>query len=343
VYINDERQGGSKCGNHTASHLNRYIDEVISPWIEHIDIYMDNAATNKTWTVFAWAYEKVKFSSKISSIRISFMVPGHTKFTPDNLFSCISRTYKNSDVMITDDLVKIITQYAQCCTTSSSQFYDFQDMMRSKFNTIKNIKLYHDFKFVKDLVTGNETIEARVRAYDGGYTDITIQFVDVSKINDNTMATLQQFDYTKQKKSKPLSKEKLVDLEKCVQYVPHEKRVFYDTIKCENDLYGKVAEAEDIKKQVLMDEFTLVEQKLIVNVLKQNDLGAKKAEFGAKMIEYGIDLNDVTWVPNHIKIFAERKKLIFSKVKELQAKYKMACTKALTVAGIKINSSKSRK
>lgn len=76
VFINDERQGGPKCANHTISHLNQYIEQVSTPWIQHLDFYMDNAATNKNWMVLAWAHEIVKFSDHITSIRISFMLPG---------------------------------------------------------------------------------------------------------------------------------------------------------------------------------------------------------------------------------------------------------------------------
>jgi hypothetical protein len=94
---------------------------------------------------------------------------------------------------------------------------------------------------------------------------------------------------------------------------------------------------------VLIEVFTLPEQKLIVNMLKQSNLGAKKAEFEAKMKEYGVDLDDEVWMPNCITIFADHRKYMHSKTKELQARYEVACKKALTDAGIKVNTPKSKK
>jgi len=40
------------------------------------------------------------------------MIPGHTKFVPDQLFSKIAKTYNKSDVFTTVELQNVVLQYA---------------------------------------------------------------------------------------------------------------------------------------------------------------------------------------------------------------------------------------
>ena len=55
----------------------------------------------------AWACEM-----RLSFLRISFLIAGHTKFSPDLLFSRIARSYHKSDVFNTAELREIVSRYA---------------------------------------------------------------------------------------------------------------------------------------------------------------------------------------------------------------------------------------
>lgn len=67
--------------------------------MKRVHIFLDNASnTNKNAYMIAWALEMVQHE-KFDVIRISFMIPGHTKFAPD-LFSKVSKSYGISDVIL---------------------------------------------------------------------------------------------------------------------------------------------------------------------------------------------------------------------------------------------------
>lgn len=152
--------------------------------------------------------------------------------------------------MTTNDLVNIIAPYAQCRTTTSSQIFGYKTMLSDKFNKINKLKSYKDFLFTKNS-TNQVTVSAKAHMYDGEWIDITEQFVKEGKHNINTTQNKDQFSYAMVKKSKPLDAAKLLDLEKCARHVPHDKQLFYIALKTENSIYGKIAEAEDIRQEML--------------------------------------------------------------------------------------------
>ena len=51
----------------------------------------------------------------LNYFRVSFMVPGHTKFAPDLLFSRIASAYHKSDVFNQADLELAAMSYATVC------------------------------------------------------------------------------------------------------------------------------------------------------------------------------------------------------------------------------------
>ena len=59
----------------------------------------------------SWACEMIQ-QGKLDLVRISFLIAGHTRFSPDLLFSKITKMYNQSDVFSTDELKDVITHYA---------------------------------------------------------------------------------------------------------------------------------------------------------------------------------------------------------------------------------------
>ena len=76
VYLFDERIG-PKNTDHTVSYLGDFISKS-APWIKRVHLFLDNAT-------MAWAYEMVQ-QYILDLFHISFLVAGHTKFSPDLLF-----------------------------------------------------------------------------------------------------------------------------------------------------------------------------------------------------------------------------------------------------------------
>lgn len=97
VYLFDKRVG-PKNTNHMVSYLTHYIAQ-LPKWICRLHLFLDNTCTtNKNWYTMAWASEMVQ-QGRLDFIRICFLIAGHTKFTPDILFSKIAQTYNKSDVL----------------------------------------------------------------------------------------------------------------------------------------------------------------------------------------------------------------------------------------------------
>jgi len=95
----------------------------------------------------AWAMEMFQ-QGTLDFIRVSFMIPGHTKFVPDLLFSKISKTYNKSDVFTTVELQKVILLYAEVVVDDGSIVSDWQNKL-SKCSKFPGIRSLHDFLSVK--------------------------------------------------------------------------------------------------------------------------------------------------------------------------------------------------
>ena len=75
-------------------------------------LFLDNTcSTNKNYYLMSWAYEIVQ-QQKLQFLRVLFLLAGHTKFSPNLLFSKVAQSYICSDVFNTDEL-KDISPYAE--------------------------------------------------------------------------------------------------------------------------------------------------------------------------------------------------------------------------------------
>ena len=73
---------------------------------------MDNAgSTNKNQYLIAAAMEIVQ-ENLLKFFRFSFMIAGHTKFDPDQLFSSIARAFNTADTFNIAQLAELISKYA---------------------------------------------------------------------------------------------------------------------------------------------------------------------------------------------------------------------------------------
>ena len=102
---------GPKNTDHTISYIIHFLSTLPS-WIKRIHLFLDNASsTNKNLYTMGWALEMVQ-QRRLDFIRVSFFIAGHTKFTPDLLFSKVAKTYNSSDVFTAKELSSIASQYA---------------------------------------------------------------------------------------------------------------------------------------------------------------------------------------------------------------------------------------
>ena len=100
----------------------------------------------------AWASELIQ-QGKLDFIRISFLIAGHTKFTPDLLFSKIAQRYNRSDVFSTKELCEVIALHAEVIVDSGEIVCNWRANL-AKYSKFPGIRTFHDFVFTKHLVTG---------------------------------------------------------------------------------------------------------------------------------------------------------------------------------------------
>ena len=109
--------------------------------------------------MMAWACEMIQ-QGKLSFVRISFLIAGHTKFSPDLLFSKIAQSYNKSDVFTTLELKEIISQYAYVIVDNGKMVCDWRSSM-TKYSKLPEIHNLNDFIFTKSPATDN--VIAKVR------------------------------------------------------------------------------------------------------------------------------------------------------------------------------------
>ena len=90
------------------------------------------------------------------SIRLHFMITGHTKFFPDACFGLIKRRFRRTNVSSLDDLARVVDESAVCnlCQLVSTQngttivpSRDWAGFLSSHFHCLDGIKQYHHFRF----------------------------------------------------------------------------------------------------------------------------------------------------------------------------------------------------
>ena len=142
IYLFDERVG-PKNTDHTVSYVSHFISQ-LPEWIRRIHLFMDNTCcNNKNWYTIAWALEMVQ-QQKLDFVRISFLIAGHTKFSPDLLFSKIAKSYNRSDVFNTQDLRNIISPHASVYVDDGEIVSDWRANL-CKYSKLPGIRRLHDF------------------------------------------------------------------------------------------------------------------------------------------------------------------------------------------------------
>ena len=96
-----------------------------------------------------WALEMV-LQGVLDFFRVSFLIAGHMKFSPDLLFSKIAKTYNTSDVFTTADLKdNVIARYADVTIDSGSIVHVWRESVATKYSRVPEIRNLHDFVFSK--------------------------------------------------------------------------------------------------------------------------------------------------------------------------------------------------
>lgn len=158
---------------------------------------------------------------KVEYMRISFLIAGHTKFSPDLLFSKIAKSYNSWDVFTTNELQNdVVGLYADVTVDDGNLVLAWREAVVSKYSKFPGIRSLHDFLFMKNSVTGRVTAKTRSLCYTGSSMQILH-----GRDTDNIIPNESQ-SYSSLNKTRSLSKSK----------VEHLKQMYRDFIPLERHL-----------------------------------------------------------------------------------------------------------
>ena len=91
------------------------------------------------------------------SISLSFMIVGHTKFTPDSCFGLLKQKFRRTRVETLEDMAKVVRGSAVCNEveivgrdgTVNVPTYDWCSHFAPHLKKVSGIKQYQHFSFVK--------------------------------------------------------------------------------------------------------------------------------------------------------------------------------------------------
>ena len=97
--------------------------------------------------------------SKLTSCELSFMIPGHTKFSPDRFFGMIKRRYRRTRINTLSQLAEVVdsstverrnTAYViGHDSTKPFAYYSWSEYLQQNFSAIPRITTYHHFRVSK--------------------------------------------------------------------------------------------------------------------------------------------------------------------------------------------------
>lgn len=151
-FATDERADGAKTSDHLITYLNKVL-AILPAWCVRLHVYGDNAATIKSKFLVAWAANSL-VSGRLVDLKMSFMIPGHTKFAPDRLFSSVSRVVYKRDLFTVADVVAGAGSVSSVAAeVGSDEMHDWRTAISEMYSSIPGIRELRYFHLYKDAGT----------------------------------------------------------------------------------------------------------------------------------------------------------------------------------------------
>ena len=155
-YLIDEARSCGKGANSIVSMVQHYLEN-FTHGEANILLHADNCVgQNKNNTMIGYLAWRVSTGLN-ESCELSFMIPGHTKFSPDRFFGMIKRKYRRTKVDSLAQIAEVVnsstlegrnTAYViGHDTTSPFTFYNWSEFLQVYFTVVPNITTYHHFHF----------------------------------------------------------------------------------------------------------------------------------------------------------------------------------------------------
>ena len=159
-YLIDENDSPGKGANCVISMLHHYLESKTNS-NQDLLLHADNAVgQNKNNAMIQYCAWRV-FTGKSQTIKLSFMIAGHTKFSPDRFFGLIKKSYRQTSVSTLYDIEKVVNasttggQNSAISTVDiqsgerNVHWYNWSDHLGDNFRSIPMISKYHHFRIDK--------------------------------------------------------------------------------------------------------------------------------------------------------------------------------------------------
>lgn len=155
-YLIDEAVDMGKGSNTIVSMLHHFfVNHGLGEKIVHL--HADNCGgQNKNCTMVQYLLWRV-MTGQHDEITLSFMIPGHTKFSPDWCFGLLKKCYQRTKVGGLADLAQVVessstVNFAQLTGSEDGRVivtsYDWQSFFAQHFTKVVGIKKLHHLRFV---------------------------------------------------------------------------------------------------------------------------------------------------------------------------------------------------
>ena len=164
---------------------------------------------------------------KLEFLRLSFLIAGHTKFSPDLLFSKIAQSYNRSDVFTTEELKQIICPYAEVIIDEGMLVCDWRNLLSNKFSKHPGIRSQHDFVFSLK----SSCVETKVRqlCYDGAFENSSSHVLRGRHPSQSIIPDPIKYNYSQLGKTRLLSDSKMKNLQQMYHdFIPKEQWPMFD-------------------------------------------------------------------------------------------------------------------
>ena len=173
-----------------------------------------------------WAHEMVQ-QKKVEFLRLSFLIAGHTKFSPDLLFSKIAQSYNRSDVFTTEELKNIISLYAEVLIDEGGLVCDWRTPIGRKFSKLPGIRSLHDFVYAN----GRSGVVATVRKLcnTGSYQPSACHVLRGRVVSECIIPDPRTHSYSTLRSTRPLTDSKLQHLKQMYRdFIPSNRQMQFD-------------------------------------------------------------------------------------------------------------------
>ena len=156
-YLIDENDNPGKGANCVISMLHHFLESKTNS-NQDLLLHADNAVgQNKNNAMIHYCLWRV-LTGRSRTIKLSFMIAGHTKFSPDRFFGLIKKSYRLTSVSTLYDIEKVVNASTTggqnialstvdiCSGKRNVHWYDWSEYLSNIFRPIPAISKYHHFR-----------------------------------------------------------------------------------------------------------------------------------------------------------------------------------------------------